>query len=441
MRARLLLLGAALAAFGGSLVAGFHVDDYAIFSGSLLKPVLWPHPLTNLTFWLNYQAGGQEPLGYHAVNLLLHLGAVLLAYQCLRRLLPPTAAFVAAAVFAVHPMQAEAVNYVAMRGVMLAAIFCFAALLAWTEDRPWLAVAAFAAALAADEQCALFPLVMLVVNRQRKAPLACMFTLAVAAVARSHAAGSYALALVSLRFLRLLVLPWGFTIDPDVRQPMWLAAVAVAAILAAAAWRWRRINVHSAGTWLLAGLLLLIPSFAANPAADPRMYLPMFAFAAAAGLLLARIPARAAAIGLVAILTALSAGRTYVWASDERLWREAMNRAPGKVEPKIQLAKSLRAAEALELLNRARQQAPYNAEIPATIGKVLLDEQQFDGALDELSRAVALDPKNALAFNNRGVALAALGQIPAARGDFERALTLNPNLAEALENLKRLTAR
>jgi len=441
MRARLLLLGAALAAFGGSLVAGFHVDDYAIFSGSLLKPVLWPHPLTNLTFWLNYQAGGQEPLGYHAVNLLLHLGAVLLAYQCLRRLLPPTAAFVAAAVFAVHPMQAEAVNYVAMRGVMLAAIFCFAALLAWTEDRPWLAVAAFAAALAADEQCALFPLVMLVVNRQRKAPLACMFTLAVAAVARSHAAGSYALALVSLRFLRLLVLPWGFTIDPDVRQPMWLAAVAVAAMLAAAAWRWRRINVHSAGTWLLAGLLLLIPSFAANPAADPRMYLPMFAFAAAAGLLLARIPARAAAIGLVAILTALSAGRTYVWASDERLWREAMNRAPGKVEPKIQLAKSLRAAEALELLNRARQQAPYNAEIPATIGKVLLDEQQFDGALDELSRAVALDPKNALAFNNRGVALAALGQIPAARGDFERALTLNPNLAEALENLKRLTAR
>ena len=93
------------------------------------------------------------------------------------------------------------------------------------------------------------------------------------------------------------------------------------------------------------------------------------------------------------------------------------------------------------MLNRARQQAPYNAEIPAAIGKVLLDEQQFDAAVDELSRAVALDPKNALAFNNRGVALAALGQIPAARGDFEHALALDPNLAEARENLKRLMGR
>ena len=46
-----------------------------------------------------------------------------------------------------------------------------------------------------------------------------------------------------------------------------------------------------------------------------------------------------------------------------------------------------------------------------------------------------------VAFNNRGVALAALGQIPAARGDFERALGLDPNLAQARENLKRLTVR
>jgi Flp pilus assembly protein TadD len=167
----------------------------------------------------------------------------------------------------------------------------------------------------------------------------------------------------------------------------------------------------------------------------------MFAFAAAAGLLLARIPIRPVAIGVVAILIALSLGRTYVWASDERLWREAMNRAPQKVEPKIQLAKSLRAAEALELLAQARQQAPHNPEIPAEIGKVLLDEQQYDGAVDELSRAVALDPNNALAFNNRGVALAALGQEFAARADFEHALTLDPDLAEAQENLKRLGAQ
>jgi tetratricopeptide (TPR) repeat protein len=443
MRARLLLLGAGLAAFGGSLVAGFHLDDYAILSAPLLKSLRGPHPLTSVTFWLNYQAGGQEPLGYHAFNLLLHLGAVLLAYECLRRLLPPAAATVAAAIFAVHPLQAEAVNYVAMRGVMLAGLFCFAALLAWIEDRPWLAVAAFAAALAADEQCTLFPLIMLVVDRKRKVPLACMFALAVAAVARLYPA-NYVIALASerfVRFLQLLVLPWGFTVDPDVREPVWPGVALMLAMLGAVAWGLHKRHVYSWLAWLLLGYVLLIPTFSMNPAADPRMYVPMFAFAAAAGLLLARIPARAGAIGLVLLLIALSIGRTSVWASDERLWREAVNRAPNKTWPKIQLAKSLRAADALELLNRARLQAPYDAEIPAEIGKVLLDEQQFDGAVDELSRAVALDPKNSLAFNNRGVALAALGQIPAARTDFEHALALDPNLAEARENLNRLSAQ
>jgi tetratricopeptide (TPR) repeat protein len=268
-----------------------------------------------------------------------------------------------------------------------------------------------------------------------------MFALAIAAVSRAHIA-SYGLALVSLRFLRLFVVPWGFTADPDVREPLWLAIAAIILIGATAVWRWReRISVESETTWMVVVLVLLIPSFSANPATDPRMYLPMFAFAAAAGLLLARIPTRLVAVGLVIFLAAVSVSRTYVWMSEERLWREAVRRAPDKVEPKIQLAKSLRAAEALELLNRARQQAPYNPEIPAEIGKVLLDERQFDGAVDELSRAVALNPKNALAFNNRGVALAALGQSTAAAMDFEHALVLDPGLAEAQENLKRLGVR
>jgi len=436
MRARLLLVAAGLAAFGGSLLAGFHVDDYAIFS----QPS-WPRPVTYFVDWLNYRVAGQEPLPYHAVNLLLHLGAILLAYECLLRLLPGAAAVFAAAIFAIHPLQAEAVNYVAARGVMIAALLSFAALLAWIDGHPWLAVAAFAAALLADEQCALFPLLLLLADRKPRLPLAAAFTLGIAAAARAHA-GNYAFALVALRFLRLFLLPWGFTIAPDVREPLWLAVTAAMAIAAAALWRARQGRSNrSELTWLLAGLALLIPGFSSNPAADPRAYLSLFAFAASAGLLLARIPARAPGIVVAAVLAAVSVSRTYVWMSDERLWREAVRRAPGEVAPKIQLAKSVRAAEALELLNSARQQAPYNAEIPAEIGKVLLDEQQFNGALDELSRAVAMNPQNALAFNNRGVALAALGQTPAAAADFEHALALDPHLAEARENLKRLGAR
>lgn len=357
MRARLLLLAASLAAFGGSLDGGFHLDDYATLAEAGRRAFGWPHPLTHGLDWLNFQLAGDAAVAWHGVNLLLHLSAVLLAWECLRRMLPPTAALVAAAIFAVHPLQAEAVDYVSGRVAMTVAILALAAMLAW---------------------------------RDRHRSLA----LALAAIALAEAVGQ-ATPYGPLRLLRLFVLPWGFPIAPDLREPPWV-------------------------------------------------YVAVFAFAAATGWLIARAGERCIRMtggAVVAILIALSIGRTYVWNSDERLWREAVRHAPQLVEPKIELSKYLRAADALDLLTRARQQAPYNAAVPAQIGKVLLDEQQYQGAVDELSRAVAMDSGNALAFNNRGVALAALGQTAAAAADFERALALDPQLSEASENLKRLTGR
>src|SRR5689334_8279674 len=107
MRARLVLLGAALLAFGASLLSGIHFDDYAILNDPAIASASgWltifslrqTRPLTFLTFWLNYAIGGADPVLYHAVNLALHLGAVALAYECYRRLLSERAAFAAAAI-------------------------------------------------------------------------------------------------------------------------------------------------------------------------------------------------------------------------------------------------------------------------------------------------------------------------------------------------------
>ena len=92
MRDRLILTVAALVAFGASLGSTFHFDDYAIFSDPVLtSPSGWwevwrpvgTRPLTYFTFWLNHQLGGRNPAGYHAVNLALHLAAVLLLYEVL----------------------------------------------------------------------------------------------------------------------------------------------------------------------------------------------------------------------------------------------------------------------------------------------------------------------------------------------------------------------
>jgi protein O-mannosyl-transferase len=168
------------------------------------------------------------------------------------------------------------------------------------------------------------------------------------------------------------------------------------------------------------------------------MYLPMFAFAAAAALLLARVKAPTVLAGIAILLAALSAQRTMVWMTEESLWREAMERAPKRVRPKLQLARALPAAKGLELLAKARLDFPYEPAIATETGKILLTERQPEGALEEFGRALALAPMDARNMNNRGVALLALGQTEAARADFEHALRTEPGLAEARENLAKL---
>ena len=156
-------------------MSGFHFDDYAIFSDRVLtSPSGWTavwalrqtRPLTYLTFWLNWMAGGSDPLGYHVFNLALHLGAVLLAYECLRRLLAERAALAAAAIFAVHPIAGRGGGLrVGRAAIVLAALLSLASLAAWLDGKRWLAVAWFAAALLAKEECAAFPLALLLLER------------------------------------------------------------------------------------------------------------------------------------------------------------------------------------------------------------------------------------------------------------------------------------
>ena len=480
MRERLILLAAGSVAFGASLGSGFHFDDYAIFSDPALQSArgwlevwapLQTRPLTYFTFWLNRQLGAGDPLGYHLFNLLFHLAAVLLAWECLRRLLPERPALIAGVLFALHPMQSEAVNYVWARGIVLAGIFCFGALWQWLEGRPWSAVAWFALALLAKEECAAFPLLLVWLEwrgslrgkstaaRQSKTALAAMFALALAAGARviwatavipgapaglqaGISPSQYLLAqgAVVCRYLQLVAAPYGFTVDSDISLSLGVAIAAWALLLGATFWLLRR--ERTCATWWIAGLILLIPSSSIFPAADVsadrRMYLPMFAFAAAAGLLLARVKAPAVLAAIALLLVGLSVQRTMVWMTEESLWREAVARAPRKLRPKLQLARALPAAQGLELLAQARLDAPYDPAVATETGKILLGEGQPDGALEEFGRALALAPMDARNMNNRGVALMALGQTEAARADFERALRTLPSLAEARDNLAKL---
>lgn len=430
---------------------------------------LQTRPFTNLTFWLNYQIGGRNPVGYHAVNLALHLACVLLLFSALRRLIPDRAAWIAAALFAVHPIVSEPVNYVFARGTLLATMFCLLALRSWTRQRHWAAVAWFLAALLSKEECVAFPIFLLLLhlaisrNRREWRPIAAMLALSLAVglrvmVATAKLAGSGAGVQagiargdyfatqggVILRYLRLLIVPWGFTVDPEIPlRTDWIAWLAWAGVAALAVIALRWFDRARAGFWFIAGLVLLLPSssiFPANDlAADRRMYLPMIAFAACAGFLLRKAPNWTLA-AIACALIVLSVARCEAWRTERSLWTEAVERAPDKVRPKIQLARVSPPADALALLKQAENIAPDSPDVAAEQGKIYLLSANPAMALTAFGRALALAPRNPAAFNNRGVALLGLGQRDAALQDFERALALDPCQFDARLNMKRLGA-
>ncbi len=89
-------------------------------------------PLNRLSYVLDYQIFGLNPAGYHLENLLIHLMTVILLYFAARMLFSEAIpAYLAALLFAVHPVNAEAVNFLAARNTLLSAFFVLLALLAY----------------------------------------------------------------------------------------------------------------------------------------------------------------------------------------------------------------------------------------------------------------------------------------------------------------------
>ncbi|MEZ5354076.1 MAG: glycosyltransferase family 39 protein [Bryobacteraceae bacterium] len=470
----LLLVCAVLLTFGSALRAPFHFDDRALFADSAItSPGGWisvwrpeqSRPLTYFTFWINHSLGGQNPAGYHAVNLALHALCACLLLVCLSALIPRQSALIAAFLFAVHPIQTEAVMYVFARSTLLTTAFCLAALFAWTRQRRWIAVILFAFALLAKEEAAAFPLVLLLLHlagrreTRDRAPIACMLALAAAAAGRvailaavipGSGAGAHAgispldyfftQGYVILRYLRLLAIPAGFSVDPALTpMPDWRGVIAWIA-LAGLAWiAWRDLGRSLSSLWFLAGLVLLIPTSsifpAADLAADRRMYLPLLGFAPVAGLLLERTRYPVLLPALIVACALFGYARAQVWRSEAALWEDAVRSAPGRIRPRIQLARALPPRQALEQLFEARNVAPDDPAVASELGRVFLEMGNPSQALAEFGRAVAANPNDALALNNRGVALVALGLRDHALHDFRKALEIDPCLFDARMNL------
>ena len=88
------------------------------------------YPLTHTSFWVEYGTWGDRPLGYHVTNVGLHVISSLLLWRILH-LLGLRAGWLAAAIFALHPIEVESVAWVTERKNVLAGAFYFGAMLVY----------------------------------------------------------------------------------------------------------------------------------------------------------------------------------------------------------------------------------------------------------------------------------------------------------------------
>jgi len=417
-------LALAIWAYSPALTGEFVFDDLHLpfmQQGATVIPLrqwLGLRPLVMFTYWLNLHQGGLDPFAYHAVNLVFHLIASSLLFFVLRRLLQwnsfaepqrTTVSALCTAVFLLHPMQTEAVSYVAQRGESMGAMFFFAAwCLFLYRKRPaisWPVAAGvlvlYGAAVATKEHTVSLPAVLLLTdyffgsdtpgitgirrNWRLYVPIAAGAVVGSMLVARviSRDTASIGFNLkeftwyqylftqwrVFFVYLGLFLFPVWQTVDYDFavsRTPLDHGAIwALFAILllSTAAFLFRKLYPLAAFGFLLF-VVMLLPTSSVIPIkdviADRRLYLPMTGLLFVLAELLRRFRYNRALGGvLILVLAAGTFARNQVWASSLKIWEDAAAKAPNKQRVQFGLAvaefRAGRCHQAVEHYRRAAE--------------------------------------------------------------------------------------
>lgn len=506
-----LVVLACLAAYSNTLGVPLLLDDAAAItenpsvrhlSDALLPPPGLPtsgRPLLNASFALNYALGGLSVTGYHALNLLIHIGAALALLGIVRltlqgpRLSPRFGrdarllATLAALVWALHPLQTEAVTYVSQRAeslmglLYLLTLYCFIRGARRPRPGAWFAAAAATCLLGAltKEVIATAPLLVLLYDRTfvsgsfrsalRRRGLyggLALSWLALAALALVHGkrgvgfdygVGPVDYALTSLRSLSLylglavwpspLVFDYGRAVVRHLSDVGPQAAVALVLVLATAAAVVRRPALGFAGASFL---LILAPTtsivpVALQPAAEHRMYLPLAALVVLLVLGLYRLAGRSAAAVLA--LAALSLGvaafrRNQVYATPDALWLDTLAKAPSNARAHCAYGYVLadrpgRLADAIEQYEEAVRLDPDYVEARDDLAIALARTLgRGKDALEQFAQALRINPLYVPAHENLGITLAGLpGRLPEAIGEFRTSLYIDPSFAQAHNDL------
>ena len=462
------------------------------------KPIDY-YPLTFTSFWIEWRLWGLHPAGYHVTNILLHaVNAVLLGFVLKRLRIP--AAWLVAALFALHPVNVETVAWISERKNTLSMLFYLLAGLCFLKteryDRVYVAaLGLFVLSLLAKTGAVMLPVVLLgaawwlrrrITWRDvcRTVPFFAvslaygLFTIwyhcfrreFVGArtdgfMARLVGAGCNVLfylwkAVVPLR-LSFVYPRW----EPDATVVWeWIPGLVLAAMLVAAWWfrrqRYGRAALAGLGYYVVS--LFPVAGFVGvafmqfMSVADHCQY---YAITGVVALLVAAwtavlqrvgVPLRvraglAGAVVLVAF--GLTCSRAAVFRSEQRVYRDAIRKNPGAFLAHLHLGNILyqdgHGEAALEHYKAAAEWGGHLAETHFNLGTMRLGRGvELEEAIEDFTRVLRIKPSRAEAYFKRGAAKLRLGtDLVGALSDFNATLLTQPTHAGALHFRGRLLTR
>lgn len=481
--AALLLIAVGLA-YHAAPANGFHFDDsdnilrhaaihmtepsWQALYRAATEGFLPRRAIPNLSFAIDWWRGKGSPQAFQVTNVIVHALTALAVLGLLQTVLRRggatsgtawSVATLATALWALHPIQVQAVTYVVQRMTALAALFMLLAVAAYIRARlerrllPWmpLALVSGVAACLSKENAYVLPLLFLLAEYTLCRPpgLAVRSALDKALLALPCAIAVYvALDLALLhgpvwsfvtpgyahrdftlteRLLTqprviffhlgqiLLPLPDRFSIEHDLALSRSLLQpwTTLPALIGLIVWMFAGIRLALRTRHAAAGFFLLwIPVTLAIESSivplemvfEHRMYLPSVGLAGLAALGIVRIVQRGAgrlAVGaglvLAVLLLTATVARVPAWRSSVTLYEHAVRTAPG--------------------LPRAW----------ANLATAYAGEHRHREAIAAYDRAIGLDPGYALAYLNRGSSHRLTGNLAAAAADYRRFIALQPD--------------
>jgi tetratricopeptide (TPR) repeat protein len=507
----LLLVAATLIAYGPALPGKFLWDDeiYITHDPLLTAPDglrrIWfslespsqYFPLTYTTFYIEHGLWGLNPAGYHLVNILLHAANALLLWRVLTRLRVP-GAWLAAAVFALHPVEVESVAWISERKNVLMGFFFLLTLLAWIQfidakcKRPWrfyiLALVFYALALLAKTTACTLPAALLLIlwlekmpiHWRRLAQVAPFVAMAVGmglvtvwwerhhqgpqpklfeigpverVLIASRAVWFYAGKLFWPANLSANYPRWTISASDPIAYG-WVAATAALGVVIWRARRWAGRGVEVAAAFFVATLspllgFVMLYTFVYSFVADHYQYLacigPIALAAAGMAVGLGRIAAGKRVLqpvlcaALLMTLGALTWKQCGMYADAETLWQTTFRQNPNSFLAQGSLGTTCsengQLDEAIAHYQKALKLNPNFATVHYSLGVCYYQLGRMDEAIAQYKKEVEINPDHAMAHNNLGYALARKGETDEAIAEYRKALAIEPDMAPAHDNL------